>query len=93
MESSVTKLAMTLALAGLTALGACKKTGDGEFQVKGPDVDKKGDTITIGTDTATVTTPTVDAGMTKDTLVVDRPTVDVRSPGERRADSAQKKRP
>lgn len=88
----MTKLAMTLALAGLTALGACKKTGDGEFQVKGPDVDKKGDTITIGTDTATVKTPTVDAGVTKDTLIVDRPTVDVKTPGERR-DSAQKKRP
>ena len=89
----MTKLAMTLALAGLTALGACTKTGEGEYQVKGPDVDKKGDTISIGTDTATVKTPTVDAGMTKDTLVVDRPTVNVKTPGERRADSAQKKRP
>jgi hypothetical protein len=89
----VTKLVVVLALAAASALGACKKTGEGEYQVKGPDVDKKGDTITIGTDTATVTTPSVDAGMKKDTLVVDRPTVDVKTPGERKADSAQKKRP
>ena len=82
-----------LALTALTAVGACQKTGEGEYQVKGPDVDKKGDTISIGTDTATVRTPTVDAGMKKDTLVVDRPTVDVKTPGERRTDSAQKKRP
>ena len=80
----MTKLVVALALAGATALGACSKTGDGEYQVKGPDVDKKGDTITIGTDTATVRTPDVDVGTKKDTLIVDRPTVDVKSPAERK---------
>ena len=89
----MSKLLMVLAFAAISAVGACKKTGEGEYQVKGPDVDKKGDTITIGTDTATVTTPSVDAGMKKDTLVVDRPTVDVKTPGERKADSAARKRP
>jgi hypothetical protein len=89
----VSKLVVILALTAVSALGACKKTGEGEYQVKGPDVDKKGDTISIGTDTATVQTPTVDAGMKKDTVVVDRPTVDVKTPADRRADSAAKKRP
>ena len=85
------KLTAVLALSALAALGACQKTGEGEYQVKGPDVDKKGDTITIGTDTATVRTPAVDAGMTKDTIVVDRPTVDVKTPAERRGDTARKR--
>ena len=80
------KLIAVVALAAVSALGACKKTGEGEFQVKTPDVDVK-------TDTTTIQTPSVDVGTTKDTLVVDRPTVDVKSPGERKADSAQKKRP
>jgi hypothetical protein len=75
---------LVLALAVASAIAACSKTGDGEYQVKGPDVDKKGDTITIGTDTATVRTPDVDVGTTKDTVVVDRPTVDVKTPAERR---------
>jgi len=70
------------------ALGACQKSGDGEYQVKTPDVDKKGDTLTVGTDTATVRTPDVDAGMKKDTLIVDRPTVDVKTPAERKGDTA-----
>jgi hypothetical protein len=90
----VSKRTAVLALAILLVLGACQKTGEGEYQVKGPDVDKKGDTITIGTDTARVRTPSVDAGMKKDTLVVDRPTVDVKTPAERKGDTAAtKKRP
>jgi hypothetical protein len=87
----VRTLVPLLALTALTAVGACQKTGEGEYQVKGPDVDKKGDTITIGTDTATVRTPSVDAGMKKDTLVVDRPTVDVKTPAERKGDTARKR--
>ena len=80
------KLVAVLALAAVSTLGACKKTGEGEYQVKTPDVDVK-------TDTHTVETPSVDAGMKKDTLIVDRPTVDVKTPNERKADSAAKKRP
>ena len=57
-------------------LAACKKTGDNEYQVKTP---------TIGTETRTVTTPSVDVGTRtdtintpvigtkKDTIIVDKP--------------------
>ena len=60
------------------ALGACKKTGDGEYQVQTP-------TVTVGTDTHTVHTPTVGTrtdtvnvpvvGTKRDTIIVDRPVV------------------
>ena len=88
----MSKLVVVVALAAVSALGACKKTGEGEYKVKGPEVEKQGDTIRIDTRSATVRTPSVDVGTKKDTLVVDRPTVDVKTPGERK-DSAQKKRP
>lgn len=81
-------LAATLVLASAAALAACEKTGEGEYQIRGPDVDKRGDTITIGIDTATVRVPTVEVGRTTDTLIVGRPTVDVDAPGGRRRDSA-----
>ena len=80
------KLIAVVALAAVSALGACKKTGEGEYQVKTPDVDVK-------TDTHTVQTPSVDVGVKKDTMIVDRPTVDVKTPNDRKADSAAKKRP
>ena len=73
------KLALTITLAATAALGACKKTGEGEYQVKTPDVDVNAKTTTVqtpsietGTKTDTINTPVV--GTTKDTLVVDRPT-------------------
>jgi hypothetical protein len=59
-------------------LAACKKTGDNQYQVETP---------TIGTDTHTVTTPSVDVGSKidtintpvvgtkKDTLIVSKPVV------------------
>ncbi len=53
------KTALTLAIAALTAVAACKKTGENEFQVKTP---------TIGTDSHTVTTPDIDVGTKKDTI-------------------------
>jgi len=66
--------------AGILALplAACKKTGDNQYQVQTP---------TIGTDTHTVTTPSVDVGTKvdtintpvvgtkKDTLIVSKPVV------------------
>ncbi|HLV26268.1 MAG TPA: hypothetical protein VKZ41_08125 [Gemmatimonadales bacterium] len=58
-------------LATLTTLGACTKTGEGEYQVETPDVD-------VSTDTTTVNTPSVDVG--RDTLQVPVPTVDVDPP-------------
>ena len=80
------KFIAVVALTAVSALGACKKTGEGEYQVKTPDVEVK-------TDTHTVQTPSVDVGTKKDTLVVDRPTVDVKTPSERKQDSVHKKRP
>jgi hypothetical protein len=59
-------------------LSACKKTGDNQYQVQTP---------TIGTDTHTVTTPSVSVGTKtdtintpvvgtkKDTIIVDKPVV------------------
>jgi hypothetical protein len=70
----VHRIAMTLALAAAVALGACKQTGEGEFQVETPDVD-------VSTDTSTVRTPTVE--MDKETTTVVTPDVDVKTPAER----------
>ena len=80
------KLAVAVVLAA--ALGACKKTGEGEYKVQTPDVN-------VSTDTHTVQTPSIDAGTRKDTMVVTTPTVDVKTPEQRRADSiaAAKKKP
>lgn len=74
------KTALVATLVMTAALGACKKTGEGEFQVKTPDVDVNTKTTTIntpsvdvGTKVDTISTPT--AGTVKDTLIVDRPVV------------------
>jgi len=82
---TVRKTALTLAIAALTAVAACKKTGENEFQVQTPDVDVKTDTTTIRTpdvdvvkDTATVTVPKVD--VRKDSAKVTVPKVKVKKP-------------
>ena len=71
------KLVFAAALIALP-VAACKKTGDNQYQVQTP---------TIGTDTHTVTTPSVDVGTRtdtintpvvgtkKDTIIVDKPVV------------------
>ena len=71
------KLVIAAALFALP-LAACKKTGENQYQVQTP---------TIGTDTHTVTTPSVDVGSKidtintptvgtkKDTIIVDKPVV------------------
>jgi hypothetical protein len=74
--------------AGITAFvvtGACKKTGEGEYQVEKP---------TVGTTTDTVHTPSVETGTVKDTINVPKvttekkavnvPKVDVKTPDERK---------
>ena len=58
------KLTLAVALAALTALSACKKTGEGQYEVQKP---------VIGTESDTVNTPTVETGTVKDTITV--PTV------------------
>jgi len=98
------KVLITVALAA--TLGACKKTGEGEYQVEKPVVGTQTDTIhtpsvDVGTKTDTINTPTV--GTTKDTLIVNRPvvgtkktevkvpTVDVKSPKDNKAANQAKK--
>ena len=56
-------IALTAAIAGLVLTSACKKTGEGEYQVQTPDVK-------VSTDTHTVRTPTVEVG--RDTHVIIR---------------------
>ena len=80
------KASLVAAVAIISIAGACKKTGEGEYQVKTPDVD-------VSADSTTVQTPTIDAGTKKDTVVVTTPTVDVKTPAERRADSAAARKP
>lgn len=58
------KLTLALALAALTTVGACKKTGEGQYEVQKP---------VVGTETETVNTPSVETGTVKDTITV--PTV------------------
>ena len=58
------KLTLAAGIAALVITGACKKTGEGEYEVQKP---------TIGTTTDTVQTPSVETGTVKDTL--DVPTV------------------
>lgn len=67
---------LTLSLAA--ALGACQKTGEGEYQVKTPDVN-------VSTDTATIRTPSVDVRTEPETVITNVPKVDVQTPAERQA--------
>jgi hypothetical protein len=60
----VNKLTLVVAIAALTTLSACKKTGEGQYEVQKP---------VIGTQTDTIHTPTVETGTVKDTINV--PTV------------------
>ncbi len=76
-------------IVALVAAGACKKTGEGEYQVEKP---------VVGTETDTVETPSVETGTAKDTISVpdvdvktdkkevDVPKVDVKTPEERKAE-------
>ncbi len=59
------KLTLVATLAALITLSACKKTGEGQYEVQKP---------VIGTETDTVNTPTVETGTVKDTITV--PTVE-----------------
>jgi hypothetical protein len=72
-------------IAALVVTGACKKTGEGEYEVQKP---------TVGTTTDTVHTPSVETGTVKDTINVPKvttekkavnvPKVDVKTPDERK---------
>jgi hypothetical protein len=82
----VRKFPLVAAVAVLAATSACKKTGEGEYQVEKP---------VVGTETDTVNTPSVETGTVKDTInvpdvdvktekkEVNMPKVDVKTPEER----------
>jgi hypothetical protein len=79
------KLTLAAGIAAIVVTSACKKTGEGEYQVEKP---------TVGTTTDTVQTPSVETGTVKDTLSVPKvttekkevnvPKVDVKTPDERK---------
>ena len=55
------KLTLAVAIASLATLSACKKTGEGQYEVQKP---------VVGTETDTVNTPSVETGTVKDTINV-----------------------
>lgn len=79
----VRKFAAVAAVMAVVSISACKKTGDGEYQVEKPVVGTQTDTIhtptvDVGTDTAQVTVPKVE--VKKDTAAIKVPTVKVNPP-------------
>ena len=54
-------LMLAAALAAIWSTTGCKKVGEGEYEVKKPEV---------GTTTDTVNTPSIETGTTKDTISV-----------------------
>ena len=77
------KTALTLVIAALTAVAACKKTGENEFEVQTPAVGVQTDTVRtpdvdIVKDSAKITVPKVD--VKKDTATVTVPKVQVKKP-------------
>lgn len=79
------KLSLAAAAAAIVLTGACKKTGEGQYEVQKP---------TLGTTTDTVQTPSVETGTVKDTINVPKvttekkevnvPKVEVKTPEERK---------
>ena len=77
------KLAVVAAVMAVVSISACKKTGEGEYQIEKPVVGTQTDTIhtpsvDVGSDTARVTVPNVD--VRKDTAAIKVPTVKVNPP-------------
>ena len=61
------KLAAVAAVMAVVSLSACKKTGEGQYQVEKP---------VIGTQTDTIHTPTVDVGTQTTTVAVPKVVMD-----------------
>jgi hypothetical protein len=77
----VRKFAAVAAVLAVVSISACKKTGEGEYQIERPVIGTQTDTIhtptiDVGTDTAQVTVPKVE--VKKDTAAVKVPTVKVK---------------
>jgi len=84
-EALVRKFAAVAAALAVVSISACKKTGEGEYQVEKPVIGTQTDTIhtpsvEVGTDTANVTVPKVE--VKKDTAAIKVPTVKVKSPSD-----------
>jgi hypothetical protein len=63
----VRKLAAVAAVMAVVSISACKKTGDGEYQVEKP---------VVGTQTDTIHTPTVQVGTETTTVAVPKVKMD-----------------
>lgn len=61
------KLAAVAAVMAVVSISACKKTGEGEYQVEKP---------VVGTQTDTIHTPTVDVGTQTTTVAVPKIVMD-----------------
>ena len=61
------KLAAVAAVLAVVSISACKKTGEGEYQVEKP---------VVGTQTDTINTPTVDVGTQTTTVAVPKVVMD-----------------
>ena len=77
------KLAVVAAVLAVVSISACKKTGEGEYQVEKPVIGTQTDTIhtptlQMGTDTAAVKVPKVQ--VKTDTAKIKVPTVKVNPP-------------
>ena len=77
------KFAAFAAVMAIVSISACKKTGEGEYQIEKPVVGTQTDTIhtptvDVGMDTAKVTVPKVE--VKKDTAKIKVPTVKVNPP-------------
>ena len=77
------KTTIVLTLAAAVSMGACKKTGDGEYEVQKPVIGTTTDTVhtpqvEVSKDTHTVTTPKVE--VKKDTAHIVTPKVTVKKP-------------
>jgi len=81
----VRKLAAVAAIVAVVSISACKKTGEGEYQVEKPVIGTQTDTINtpsidVGTDSATVNVPKVEVKTDQATIKV--PTVRVNTPSD-----------
>lgn len=77
------KIAIAVTIAALVSLGACKKTGEGEYEVQKPVIGTQTDTVhtptvSVGADTTKVVTPKVE--VKKDTTKIVTPKVTVKKP-------------
>jgi hypothetical protein len=80
----VRKLVAVAAVMAVVSLAACKKTGEGEYEVERPVVGTQTDTINmptvdVGTQTSSVVVPKV----VRDTAKIKTPTLDVDRPKKR----------